>query len=111
MDDVVDRIDPGTGKVVARIPVSGRLFGACDVDSVCRTAYPTLEQSLKDAVARLRREPVVVRTTGDPEALLPQIAAVTPDPGVIEVNVHPAANWREGFGCRATSTRCLACGR
>jgi pimeloyl-ACP methyl ester carboxylesterase len=40
-----------------------RLFGACDVDSVCRTAYPTLEQSLKDAVARLRREPVVVRTT------------------------------------------------
>lgn len=40
-----------------------RLLGGCDVDSACRKAYPALEQSLKDVIARLRRDPVVVRTT------------------------------------------------
>jgi len=40
-----------------------RLFGACDVDAACRKAYPALEQSLKEVIAKLRREPVLVRTT------------------------------------------------
>ncbi len=40
-----------------------RLFGACDGDSACRTAYPALEQSLKAAIARLKHEPAVVRAT------------------------------------------------
>lgn len=40
-----------------------RLLGACDADAACRAAYPALEQSLKDVIARLEREPVVVRTT------------------------------------------------
>jgi pimeloyl-ACP methyl ester carboxylesterase len=47
-----------------------RLFGACDGDAACRVAYPTLEQSLKSAVARLKREPVVVRAT-DPRTATP----------------------------------------
>ena len=38
-----------------------RLLGACDGDPACRTAYPTLEESLKDVITRLRQEPVVVR--------------------------------------------------
>ena len=37
-----------------------RLLGACDADAACREAYPRLEQSLKEVVARLRREPVIV---------------------------------------------------
>ena len=40
-----------------------RLFGACDEDAACRTAYPALEQSLKEVIARLKRDPAVVRTT------------------------------------------------
>jgi pimeloyl-ACP methyl ester carboxylesterase len=40
-----------------------RLLGACDVEPACRKAYPTLEESLKAVIARLRREPAVVRTT------------------------------------------------
>ncbi|MGH8187620.1 MAG: alpha/beta hydrolase, partial [Steroidobacteraceae bacterium] len=40
-----------------------RLLGACDADTACRGAHPALEQSLKDVIARLKREPVVVRTT------------------------------------------------
>jgi pimeloyl-ACP methyl ester carboxylesterase len=47
-----------------------RLLGACDVDAACRKAYPTLEQSLKDVIARLRREPVVIRTTDPRTATL-----------------------------------------
>jgi pimeloyl-ACP methyl ester carboxylesterase len=40
-----------------------RLLGACDADPACRNAYPALEQSLKDVVARLKREAVTVRAT------------------------------------------------
>jgi pimeloyl-ACP methyl ester carboxylesterase len=40
-----------------------RLLGACDADPACRRAYPMLEQSLKRALERLRRGPVVVATT------------------------------------------------
>jgi pimeloyl-ACP methyl ester carboxylesterase len=47
-----------------------RLLGACDADPACRGAYPALEQSLKDVVARLRREPVAVMAT-DPRTAAP----------------------------------------
>jgi pimeloyl-ACP methyl ester carboxylesterase len=40
-----------------------RLLGACDADAACRQAYPTLEQSFKEVLARLKREPVVVRAS------------------------------------------------
>lgn len=39
-----------------------RLFGACDADSGCRDAYPALEESLKRAIERLKRNPAIVST-------------------------------------------------
>lgn len=38
-----------------------RLLGACDADAACRAAHPAVEQSLKAATARLKREPAIVR--------------------------------------------------
>jgi uncharacterized protein (DUF2126 family) len=38
-----------------------------------------------------------------------QVLNVTPDPGVIEVNVHPAASWRELMATARRSTRKRAC--
>lgn len=40
-----------------------RLLGACDADDACASAYPMLEESLKAVIARLRREPAIVRAT------------------------------------------------
>lgn len=39
-----------------------RLFGACSMDAACRTAFPNAEQSLRSAVARLKKRPVMVQT-------------------------------------------------
>ena len=40
-----------------------RLLGACDAEPSCRGAYPMLEQSLEAVLARLKREPAIVRAT------------------------------------------------
>jgi pimeloyl-ACP methyl ester carboxylesterase len=38
-----------------------RLLGACAMEPACRTAYPTLELTLRDVVARLKERPVTVQ--------------------------------------------------
>lgn len=66
----------GLGSVDLKLPrtvvadgerAMNRLFGACDADKACREAHPLLEQSLKEVIARLRREPVVVKAV-DPRS-------------------------------------------
>lgn len=70
------------GSVDLRLPLTvapdsdralNRLLGACDVDAACRQAYPTLEQSLKDVLARLKREPVLVTATDPRTAAAHQV--------------------------------------
>ena len=56
--------------------------------------YFALLEAIEDAATELG---VKVQLEGYPPPYDPQIHVikVTPDPGVIEVNIHPAKNWRE----------------
>ena len=62
----------GLGPIDLKLPLTvtadgeralNRLLGACDADAACRNAYPALEQSLKNVIKRLKREPAIVSTT------------------------------------------------
>ena len=56
--------------------------------------YVELLAALEDTAAQLNM-PVVIEGYTPPHDARIEHIKVTPDPGVIEVNVHPAKNWRE----------------
>jgi len=56
--------------------------------------YVELVAAVEDTAAELKM-PVLVEGYPPPNDSRLRVIKVTPDPGVIEVNVHPAAGWRE----------------
>jgi len=56
--------------------------------------YIELLVALEETAARLKM-PILVEGYPPPDDSRLRVIKVTPDPGVIEVNVQPAANWRE----------------
>jgi uncharacterized protein (DUF2126 family) len=63
--------------------------------------YAVLIAAIEAAAADLRQP---IRLEGYPPPYDPRLSVikVTPDPGVIEVNVHPAASWRDGVDITTT---------
>jgi uncharacterized protein (DUF2126 family)/transglutaminase-like putative cysteine protease len=57
-------------------------------------AYVALLAAIEDIAAAMK-VPVAVEGYTPPRDARTKVLNVTPDPGVIEVNVHPAASWRE----------------
>jgi uncharacterized protein (DUF2126 family)/transglutaminase-like putative cysteine protease len=57
-------------------------------------AYVALLAAVEDVAAAMSL-PVAVEGYTPPRDARTKVLNVTPDPGVIEVNVHPAASWRE----------------
>jgi uncharacterized protein (DUF2126 family)/transglutaminase-like putative cysteine protease len=56
--------------------------------------YVELLAAIEDTACQLKTPVVIEGYAPPPDSRLNQIS-ITPDPGVLEVNVHPAHNWRE----------------
>ncbi len=78
--------------------------GACTCSSLPSPIWSngwTLIEALESEAAALEL-PLVLEGYEPPHDERLQRLSVTPDPGVIEVNIHPAASWRELVGNTAT---------
>jgi uncharacterized protein (DUF2126 family) len=72
---------------------SGRLWAFLPPVSTIED-YIDLITAIEDTATRLE-SPILVEGYPPPYDSRVRLLKVTPDPGVIEVNVHPAAKWRE----------------
>jgi uncharacterized protein (DUF2126 family)/transglutaminase-like putative cysteine protease len=87
---------PGNGVVrtaVAIEPRDGRLWAFLPPVSTTED-YIELLGAVEETAARLKM-PILVEGYLPPYDSRLRVLKVTPDPGVIEVNLHPAANWSE----------------
>lgn len=57
-------------------------------------SYVELIKALEETAKKLKT-PIIIEGYEPPKDPRVQKLLVTPDPGVIEVNIHPASNWRE----------------
>jgi uncharacterized protein (DUF2126 family)/transglutaminase-like putative cysteine protease len=64
-------------------------------------AYVALLGAIEDTAVALK-VPVAIEGYTPPRDIRTKVLNVTPDPGVIEVNVHPASTWRELMDTSAT---------
>jgi uncharacterized protein (DUF2126 family)/transglutaminase-like putative cysteine protease len=85
--------DPLVRTALTVEPREGRLWVFVQpVDST--EDYIDLLAAIEDTAAKLKM-PVIIEGYPPPHDARLQHIKLTPDPGVLEVNIHPAANWRE----------------
>jgi uncharacterized protein (DUF2126 family)/transglutaminase-like putative cysteine protease len=72
--------------------------------------YVELVTAIEDTAARLEM-PVVIEGYPPPYDVRLRHIKVTPDPGVIEVNVHPTSNWPEAVESTTTLYECARLSR
>jgi uncharacterized protein (DUF2126 family) len=76
-------VEPRSGRLCVFLP---------PVDST--EDYIELLEALEETAARVKM-PILIEGYPPPYDPRLRVLKVTPDPGVLEVNIHPAANWRE----------------
>jgi uncharacterized protein (DUF2126 family)/transglutaminase-like putative cysteine protease len=92
--DVYDRAQTGVVRTALAIePRNGRLWAFLPPVHTTEE-YIDLIAAIEDTAAAVEM-PVLVEGYPPPDDSRLRVIKVTPDPGVIEVNIHPAGSWRE----------------
>ncbi|MDX2218567.1 MAG: transglutaminase family protein [Burkholderiales bacterium] len=95
------RKSPKVGESVRELVKTAACFEVRDnCLNVFMPPLPTLEDYLRllhaiEDTARELKQPVRIEGYAPPDDARIRKFAITPDPGVIEVNIHPAKTWRE----------------